>query len=87
VDKICWILLKRKIFEVKSYYKVMANSEPMDGPWKMIWKSKAPPRVAFFMWTTVLGKILTLDNLWKNIIMAEWCCMRNSICIKKTFLL
>ena len=29
-------------------------------------------RVAFFVWTTVLGKILTLDNLRKkNIIMTE----------------
>jgi hypothetical protein len=27
------------------------------------WKSKATPRVALLMWTAVLGKILTLDNL------------------------
>jgi hypothetical protein len=48
----------------------------MDGPWKSIWKSKAPTRVAFFVWTAVLGKILTLDNLRKkNIIVTEWCCM------------
>ena len=36
VDKICWIPLKRKIFEVKSYYKVTADLKPVDGPWKMI---------------------------------------------------
>ena len=48
----------------------------MDGPWKSIWKSKAPTRVAFFVWMAVLGKILTLDNLRKkNIIVMEWCCM------------
>ena len=27
------------------------------------------------MWTVVLGKILALDNLRKNIIVTEWYCM------------
>jgi hypothetical protein len=45
-DKICWNPLKRKNFEVKSYYKMRINVEPVEGPWKSIWKSKAPPRVA-----------------------------------------
>jgi hypothetical protein len=68
----CWTPSKRKNFEVKSYYKMTINSEPVDGSWK----SKAPPRVAFFMWTAVLGKILTVDNLCKkNIIVTEWYCM------------
>ena len=76
VDKICWIPLKRKNFEVKSYYQVMVNPAPIIGHWKSIRKSKVPPRVAFFVWTAVLGKILTLDNLRKkNIIVIEWCCM------------
>ena len=61
---------------MKSYYKVKVNSELVDGPWKIIWKSKAPPRVAFFVKMAVLGKILTMDNLRKkNIIVVEWCCM------------
>jgi hypothetical protein len=35
-----------------------------------------PPRVTFFTWTAVLGKMLTMDNLRKkNIIVMEWCCM------------
>jgi hypothetical protein len=54
-DKICWIPSERKNFEVKSYYKMKVNLESVDGPWKIIWKSKAPPRMAFFMWTAVLG--------------------------------
>jgi hypothetical protein len=32
-------------------------------PWKSIWRTKAPPRVAFFAWTAAWGKILTVDNL------------------------
>ena len=35
-----------------------------------------PPRVAFFLWVTVLGKILTAENLRKrHIIIVSWCCM------------
>jgi hypothetical protein len=72
VDKICWIPMKRKNFEVKSCCQVMCNPAPIIGPCK----SKAPLRVAFFVWTTVMGKILTLDNLrQKNIIVMEWCCI------------
>ena len=75
-DKICWTPLKRKNFELTSYYKLRINLKPVDGPWKSIWKSKAPPRVVFFVWTAALGKILTMDNLCKkNIIVTEWCCM------------
>jgi hypothetical protein len=72
VDKICWIPSKRKNFEVKSYYQVRVNSVLTDGPWK----SKAPSRVAFFVWKVVLGKILTSDNICKkNIMVTKWCCM------------
>ena len=31
--------------------------------------------VVFFVWTTALGKILTLDNLRKRSVVVEWCCM------------
>ena len=48
----------------------------MGFPWKAIWKPKAPSRVAFFLWTATLGKILTADTLRKrNIILVSWCCM------------
>ena len=37
---------------------------------------KVPPRVAFFSWIAALGKILTMDNLWKrHIAVLEWCFM------------
>jgi hypothetical protein len=75
-DKICWIPLKRKSFEVKSYYKVLSICIHYSFPWKSIWKVNFPPRVTFFVWTTTLEKILTLDNLHKrNIIVIEWCYM------------
>jgi hypothetical protein len=72
VDKICWLPLKRKNFEVKSYYKVMSNLAPIIGPWKS--RSKAPLKMTFFVRTAVLEKILILDNLRKkHIIVTEWC--------------
>ena len=43
-------------------------------PWKSIWKSKAPPRVAFFVWTAALGRILTTDNLRRRrVIVLDYC--------------
>jgi hypothetical protein len=45
-------------------------------PWKNIWRVKAPTRVAFFVWSAALGKILTHDNLRKrNVIVIECCCL------------
>jgi hypothetical protein len=73
-DKMCWIPTRNKSFEVKSYYKVLLCPIQSSFPWKSIWKVKVPPRVAFFVRMTTLGKILTVDNLRKrNIIVMEWC--------------
>ena len=45
-------------------------------PWKLVWHSKVPPRVAIFSWAASLGKILSTNNLWKSgIIVLDWCCM------------
>jgi hypothetical protein len=45
-------------------------------PRKSIWSVNAPSRVVFFVWMTILEKILTLDNLRKrNVIVVDWCCM------------
>jgi len=65
-DKMYWIPARKKSFEVKSYYKVLSSPIQSSFPWKSIWKVKVPPRVAFFVWTATLGKILTLDNLRKR---------------------
>jgi hypothetical protein len=44
--------------------------------WKSISRVKAPTRVAFFVCSAALGKILTHDNLRKrNVVVIEWCCM------------
>jgi hypothetical protein len=42
-------------------------------PWKSIWKTKAPPRVAFFVWAAALGRILTTKNLRRRHIIVIDC--------------
>uniref|UniRef100_A0A2N9FK77 Transposase MuDR plant domain-containing protein n=1 Tax=Fagus sylvatica TaxID=28930 RepID=A0A2N9FK77_FAGSY len=61
-DRLCWKNDSQKEFEVQLYYRALT---PCVGTflWKSIFKVKAPPRVAFFIWTASLRKILTMDNL------------------------
>ncbi|XP_028077120.1 uncharacterized protein LOC114279114 [Camellia sinensis] len=45
-------------------------------PWHGVWVSSVPSKVAFFVWTAVSGRILTIDNLVRrNHILVNWCCM------------
>ena len=82
-DKMCWKPDKKKGFKIATYYRLLdaaAIANEQSFPWKIIWRSKAPPRVAFFVWTAALGKILTIDNLRKRKIrITDWCCMCNAM--------
>ena len=62
-DRLCWDLNSSGKFDTRSFYHKIRNAAPSTLPWKGIWKVKVPKRVAFFMWTTAHGQILTLDNL------------------------
>ena len=75
-DKLSWGQPNSKPFTVKQYYRFLSSHAFRSFPWKSVWKSKVPPRVAFFSWTATLGKILTIDNLRKRgLILVEWCCL------------
>jgi hypothetical protein len=65
-DKLWWVPSSKGAFEVRSYYRVLLSHGPISFPWKGIWRTKAPPRVAFFAWTVARGKILTIDNLCRR---------------------
>ena len=76
LDKVCWKPTRNRGFEVRGYYSSFYPPTPVSFPWRMIWQSKVPPRVAFFSWSTSLGKILTTDNLHKRRVMVlDWCYM------------
>uniref|UniRef100_A0A2N9H4Z9 Reverse transcriptase domain-containing protein n=1 Tax=Fagus sylvatica TaxID=28930 RepID=A0A2N9H4Z9_FAGSY len=51
VDKLVWRPSRKGIFEARSFYHVLRVTPTFRFPWKCIWGVKAPPRVAFFMWT------------------------------------
>lgn len=63
-------------FTVSSYYAVLAPADAVVFPWKCVWVSGSPSKVAFFVWTAILGRILTLDNLIRRgHILVNWCCL------------
>jgi hypothetical protein len=75
-DRMCWRGHSKDGFQVKSYYNFLLPTAGHLGPWKRIWKTGAPPRVAFFVWAAALGRILTIDNLRRrHVIVLDWCCM------------
>jgi hypothetical protein len=52
--------------------------EPCVFPWKSDWKVKTLPRMAFYTWMIVLGRILTMDNLIRrDFILVNWCCLES----------
>ena len=77
--KVCWKPTRNRGFEDRGYYSSFYPPNLVSFPWRMIWHSKVPPRVAFFSWSASLGKILTIDNLRKRrVIVLDWCYMRKS---------
>jgi hypothetical protein len=75
-DGLKWKCNKEGVFDSRSFYAALNNRLGVVFPWKCVWQVKAPPRVAFFMWSAAWGKILTCDNLMRRgYTMAGWCCM------------
>uniref|UniRef100_A0A2N9IF07 Reverse transcriptase zinc-binding domain-containing protein n=1 Tax=Fagus sylvatica TaxID=28930 RepID=A0A2N9IF07_FAGSY len=75
-DRLCWRGSSKEGFKVRSYYKYLSSSAGIAVPWKRIWKTNAPPCVAFFVWVAAMGRILTTDNLRRRHVMVlDWCCM------------
>uniref|UniRef100_A0A2N9G614 Uncharacterized protein n=1 Tax=Fagus sylvatica TaxID=28930 RepID=A0A2N9G614_FAGSY len=75
-DRLCWRGSSKEGFQVRIYYKYLLPLAGMEVPWKRIWKTNAPPRVAFFVWVAAMGRILTTDNLRRrHVIVLDWCCM------------
>lgn len=53
-------------FSVKSYYSQLTRTDLVqlqNFPMRQIWKTKAPPRIAFFAWEACRECILTTDKL------------------------
>jgi hypothetical protein len=75
-DKLWLVPSHKGKFDVKSFYMVLVCKDDVLFFWKSIWRTKVPLKVAFFAWSTALGKILIMDNLRKrHIIVVDRCCM------------
>jgi len=75
-DRLWWSPSHKEKFDVRFFYKVLACKEGIHFPWKSIWRTMVPLKVAFFAWTAAQRKILTLDNLRKKrVIVIDRCCM------------
>ena len=59
-DKLCWKSTKNKGFKVSEFYLSLFSTPDNLFPWKLVWRSNIPLKVAFFSWIAALGKILTL---------------------------
>jgi hypothetical protein len=75
-DRLWWVSSKKGLFKVKSFFSLLACFEGRCFPLKSVWRTQAPSRAAFFIWSTTLGKILIVDNLRKrHIIIVDRCCL------------
>uniref|UniRef100_A0A7N2QYK7 protein-serine/threonine phosphatase n=1 Tax=Quercus lobata TaxID=97700 RepID=A0A7N2QYK7_QUELO len=61
-DKVCWKPARNRGFEVRGYYSSFCPPNLVSFPWKMIWQSKVPPRVAFFSWSASLAIAVSRDH-------------------------
>ena len=59
-------------FSIKVAYRLLKEKFPSPHwpIWKLIWRSKAILKIKMFIWTLLKGKILTSDNLKKEVSMA-----------------
>lgn len=62
-DKVKWKNSRGSSFSIKSYYDLLFKKGGISFPWRAVWKSKTPSRVAFFAWEANHEAILTRENL------------------------
>ncbi|KAK0586151.1 hypothetical protein LWI29_001876 [Acer saccharum] len=81
-DRVIWGLSNNGQFSVKSAYEsIVANEEVSIWKWDFLWKLKLPPRVQFFLWAVLHGKILTNEHrVSRGLTMDMTCSICNEGC-------
>jgi len=75
-DKLWKVPSNRDLFTIRSYYSVSVLSDCSHFPWKSVWRTEVPLRVASFAWSATLNIILIMDNLRKqHLIVVDMYCM------------
>ncbi|KAK0586532.1 hypothetical protein LWI29_008529 [Acer saccharum] len=76
-DSVVWGLSNNGNFSVKSAYNnIFTGGDFVDWKWKFVWKLKLPPRVLYFLWTLLHGKLLTNCHRAARGITADTNCLR-----------
>ena len=64
-DEFIWKVTSTGEFSVKSAYKLMFDKTLEPNDWGNVSFNHLVPKINIFWWTTIHGKILTIDNLMK----------------------
>ncbi|WMV34044.1 hypothetical protein MTR67_027429 [Solanum verrucosum] len=66
-DELWWKGDEKGTYKVsKAYRKMNHNQQPSSWPWKNIWKTKIPYKVACFVWLLTKEAVLTQENLMER---------------------
>ncbi|RVX07327.1 hypothetical protein CK203_022644 [Vitis vinifera] len=65
-DRVIWTASKDGAFSVRSLYSMMEPGGLSLFPSERIWRTRVPPKVAFFAWEASWGKVLTQEQLQRR---------------------
>ena len=65
-DRMRWVESKDGVFSVKSLYRALQPVSLASFPSKIIGISCAQPKISFFAWEALWGRVLTLDRSQKR---------------------
>ena len=65
-DEFIWKATSAGEFLVKYVYELMFDKSLEPNEWGNVCFNHLIPKINIFWWTTIHGKILTIDNLWKR---------------------
>lgn len=64
---------------MKFAYHLLLKFDGDEYCWKKVWNPQLIPKINFFWWASIHGKILTIDNLFKRgFQFPNWCTLCNS---------
>uniref|UniRef100_A0A2N9HSR5 Reverse transcriptase domain-containing protein n=1 Tax=Fagus sylvatica TaxID=28930 RepID=A0A2N9HSR5_FAGSY len=75
-DDMVWTVTLQRSLQDWELGELLTFHNTTNFPWRSIWQSRVPHKVAVFSWLVAQGKILTLDNLRRRRIwVLDWCFM------------
>ena len=69
-DRVLWKETKDKNFSVKCLYSALDSRSAVQFPKSIIWSPCVPTKASFFAWEASWGKVLTLDQLKKRVVIS-----------------